>query len=77
MTYESVRSKNSKKKYRIDYNRIYLIGYSMGGSGSYSLANAYYKYNKHLFDGILRLAGQSQITLESSIIENTSVWLQI
>jgi len=68
---------NTKKNYRIDLNRIYLIGYSMGGSGSYSLANAYYKHNKHLFAGIIRLAGQSQTTLEDSIIKNTSVWLHI
>lgn len=66
-----------KKSHRIDLNRIYLIGYSMGGSGSYSLANAYYKHNKHLFAGIIRLAGQSQTTLEDSIVKHTSVWLHI
>jgi len=66
-----------KKSHRIDLNRIYLIGYSMGGSGSYSLANAYYQYNKHLFAGIIRLAGQSQTTLEDSIVKHTSVWLHI
>jgi predicted peptidase len=66
-----------KKNHRIDLNRVYLIGYSMGGSGSYSLANAYYQYNKHLFAGIIRLAGQSQTTLEDSIVKHTSVWLHI
>ncbi len=66
-----------KKDYRIDTNRIYLIGYSMGGSGSYSFANAYYRYNKHLFAGIIRLAGQSQTTLEETIAKNTSIWLHI
>jgi predicted peptidase len=35
-----------KSKYRIDNKRIYLIGYSMGGSGSYIFANAYYDYNQ-------------------------------
>lgn len=66
-----------KKNNRIDTSRIYLIGYSMGGSGSYALANAYYQNNKHLFAGIIRLAGQSQTTLEDSIVKNTSVWLHI
>lgn len=66
-----------KKEYRIDVTRIYLIGYSMGGYGSYALANAYYKYNNHLFAGIIRLAGQSETKLESPIVQNTSVWLHI
>lgn len=46
-----------KSNYRIDESRIYLIGYSMGGSGSYSFANAYNSHNEHLFAGIIRLAG--------------------
>jgi predicted peptidase len=66
-----------KNSYRIDKNRIYLIGYSMGGSGSYSLANAYYDFNGHLFAGIIRLAGQSQTTVREAIAKNTSIWLHI
>ena len=66
-----------KNKYRIDTNRIYLIGYSMGGSGSYSLANAYYEFNHQLFAGIIRLSGQSQTSLSDSIAQKTSVWLHV
>jgi predicted peptidase len=66
-----------KSKYRIDNKRIYLIGYSMGGSGSYIFANGYYDYNQTLFAAIIRLAGQSQTTLREAISVNTSVWLHI
>jgi predicted peptidase len=66
-----------KENYRIDTNRIYLIGYSMGGSGSYSFANSYNVYNQHLFAGIIRLAGQSQISVRDAIAENTGIWLHI
>ena len=66
-----------KSKYRIDETRIYLIGYSMGGSGSWSFANAYYDHNSHLFAGIIRLAGQSQTSVHDDIAENTAIWLHI
>lgn len=66
-----------KSKYRIDTNRIYLIGYSMGGSGSYIVANAWFDLNKCLFAGIIRLAGQSQTILRDEIAQKTSVWLHI
>ncbi len=66
-----------KSKYRIDQKRIYLIGYSMGGSGTYIIANGYYDYNKTLFAGIIRLAGQSQSVLRDELTQNTSVWLHI
>jgi predicted peptidase len=66
-----------KKDYRIDETRIYLIGYSMGGSGSYSFANAYYDYNGQLFAGIIRLAGQSQTSMRNAIAEKTAIWLHI
>lgn len=66
-----------KKTYRIDTKRIYLIGYSMGGSGSYSFANAWYDYNQHLFAGIIRLVGQSQTVVRDSIAERTAIWLHV
>lgn len=66
-----------KTFYRIDSLRIYLIGYSMGGSGSYSFANAYYDFNKQLFAGIIRLAGQSQTDVRNAIADKTSIWLHI
>jgi hypothetical protein len=66
-----------KKQYRIDTSRIYLIGYSMGGSGSYIVANDYFDYNKQIFAGIIRLAGQSQTEVRSEIAKKTAIWLHI
>ena len=66
-----------KRKYRIDISKIYLIGYSLGGSGSYVLANKYYDYNKQLFASIIRLSGQSESIVENEIAQNTAIWLQI
>lgn len=65
------------KSYRIDTNRIYLTGFSMGGSGSYSFAAAYYSEYGGLFAGIVRLAGQSQTSLRDEIANKTSVWYHI
>jgi predicted peptidase len=66
-----------KQNYRINQSRLYLIGYSMGGSGSYSLANAYCDYNSSLFAGIVRLAGQSQAEVRNPIAYYTSIWMHI
>jgi predicted peptidase len=66
-----------KTSYRIDTSRIYLIGYSMGGSGSYSFANSYFDFNRHLFAGIIRLAGQSQTVVSAEIANRTAIWLHI
>ncbi len=66
-----------KSVYRIDTDRIYLIGYSLGGSGSYSLANEYYDSKKQLFAGIVRLAGQSQTSVHNSIADKTSIWYHV
>jgi predicted peptidase len=66
-----------KSTYRIDENRLYLMGFSMGGSGSYSFAGGYYTEQGGFFAGIVRLAGQSQTTLPDPLVEKTSVWYQI
>jgi len=66
-----------KSKYRIDNTRIYVIGYSLGGAGSYTLANAYYDFNSQLFAGIIRLSGQSQSIVRNEIANKTAFWLQI
>lgn len=64
--------------YPIDRERLYLIGYSMGGSGTYSLSTQYYKYNKSLFAGIIRLAGQGNFPDEThQIIAKSSIWLHV
>jgi len=70
-------TENFRKQYRIDSNRIYLIGYSMGGSGSYIFINGYHDYNRHLFAGVIRLAGQSQVEVRDEIAVRTAIWLHI
>lgn len=65
------------QEYRIDTNRLYLMGFSMGGSGSYTFAKAYYDEYGRLFAGIVRLAGQSQTDLYPAIADKTSVWYHI
>ncbi len=66
-----------KAAYRIDVNRVYLMGYSMGASGSYALANAYYNSKKAIFAGIVRMSGQSQSELAPAIADKASVWYHI
>ncbi len=66
-----------KLKYRIDLSRIYIIGYSLGGPATYSLANTYYDYNNQLFAGIIRLTGESQTVLKDQVASKTGVWLQV
>ncbi len=67
-----------KSSYPIDIHRIYLIGYSMGGSGTFSLAEKYHRQNGQLFAGIIRLAGQGNFPEHvHSIISKSSLWLHI
>ena len=63
--------------FRIDENRIYLIGFSMGGSGSYIFANSLWNDYGKVFAGIVRLSGQSQTKLVDAIADRTSVWYHI
>jgi len=63
--------------YRIDTNRIYLIGYSMGGSGSYPFAAKCYSEHGITVAAIVRLAGQSQSSLDQAIRDSCAVWYHI
>lgn len=63
-----------KSDYRIDTDRIYIHGFSMGGSAAYSLPAQYYNYNGQMFAGIIRLNGGS-VTLPDPVIKKTSVWI--
>lgn len=62
--------------YRIDVNRIYLTGFSQGGSGSFPLARGMYNKKKY-FAAIIRVAGQSQSDLGDDIAAKTAVWYHI
>lgn len=62
--------------YRIDINRIYLTGFSYGGSSSYPLAKGMYAEGTY-FAAIIRVAGQSQSDLGNDIAQKTAVWYHI
>ncbi|HOF33523.1 MAG TPA: hypothetical protein PK624_13045 [Spirochaetota bacterium] len=65
-----------KAGYRIDTNRIYLTGFSQGGSGSFKLVRGMFSKGK-LFAAIIRVAGQSESTLLDAAVSKTSVWYHI
>lgn len=61
---------------RIDTNRIYLTGFSAGGSGSFKIVRGMLSQGK-LFAGIVRVAGQSESVLADEAVEKTSLWYHI
>jgi dienelactone hydrolase len=62
--------------YRIDTNRIYLTGFSYGGSSSYPLAKGMYEEDMY-FAALIRVAGQSQSDIGNEIAQKTAVWYHI
>jgi dienelactone hydrolase len=62
--------------YRIDPERIYLTGFSMGASGSFPLARGMSNKGKY-FAAIVRVAGQSESDLGNEIAAKTAVWYHI
>jgi hypothetical protein len=62
--------------FRIDTNRVYLTGFSKGGSGSYKLVRGFLSKGK-LFAGIVRIAGASETELPDAAVENTSIWYHL
>ena len=58
------------EKYRIDQNRVYSTGLSMGGYGTLSLA----KYRPDLFAAILPICGGMDTT-EIMHLQNMPIWL--
>lgn len=65
-----------KAGYRVDADRVYLTGFSMGGSGSFPLARGMYSKKKY-FAAIIRVAGQSESDLGNDIAKKTAVWYHI
>lgn len=61
---------------RIDLDRVYLTGFSAGGSGSYKLVRGFLKKGK-LFAAINRVAGQSETVLPDPAVAATSLWIHI
>lgn len=66
----------AEKGHRIDTNRIYLTGWSQGGSGGYNLMRGFYSKGMY-FAGMNRIAGQSQTELPDEVVAKTSVWYHI
>jgi predicted peptidase len=62
--------------YRIDLDRVYLTGFSQGGSGSFKLVRGMLSKGK-LFAAVIRVAGQSESALAEEAAENTSLWYHI
>jgi len=65
-----------QKNWRIDTNRIYLTGFSRGGSGSFKIVRGMLSKGK-LFAGIVRVAGQSESVLPDEAVEKSSIWYHI
>ena len=63
--------------YRIDTNRIYLAGFSAGGSGSYPFASNLEAQQGLIVAGIVRCAGGSNTALSEAIAGKTSVWYHV
>lgn len=63
--------------YRIDTNRIYLAGFSAGGSGSYPFASHLEANQGLTVAGIVRCAGGSNSELSEAIAGKTSVWYHV
>ncbi|MBN2659457.1 MAG: hypothetical protein JXR86_20540 [Spirochaetales bacterium] len=63
--------------YRIDRNRIYLAGFSAGGSGSYPFASNLEADQGLIAAGIVRCAGGSNTELPDAIAGKTSVWYHV
>ncbi len=62
--------------FRIDTNRIYLTGWSAGGSGSFKLVRGFLSKGKY-FAAINRIAGQSERVLAEKAVNKTAIWMHI
>ena len=62
--------------FRIDTRRIYLTGWSAGGSGSFKLVRGFLRKGK-FFAAINRVAGQSESILAEEAVTKTAIWLHI
>lgn len=64
------------KGFRIDLNRIYLTGFSMGGSGSYKTIRGMLSKGK-CFAGLIRIAGQSESVLAEGAVNKIAISMHI
>lgn len=74
-----------KSTYRIDENQLYVLGYSMGGSGTHYLSNNMFTEQGHKIASISRLVGYLEPTLSDSDIypwyhvglDDTPAWIEV
>jgi len=62
------------KTYPVDTTRIYLIGFSMGGSGSFEFSENLYNTIAVKPAAIIRIAGRTQHQLISPLRNETAIW---
>lgn len=60
--------------YSVDITRVYIIGFSMGGSGSFSFAESLYEEYGITAAAILRCAGMSRPSLKEPLFSKTALW---
>lgn len=63
--------------YPIDANRIYIIGFSMGGSGSFAFAENLYRDYGIIPAAIVRCAGMSRPVLSEPLFSHTAIWYSV
>ena len=66
----------NSKGFRIDLNRIYLTGFSKGGSGSYKTIRGMLSKGK-CFAGLIRIAGQSESVLAEGAVNKIAISMHI
>ncbi|MBK8474764.1 MAG: fibronectin type III domain-containing protein [Opitutaceae bacterium] len=62
--------------FRIALNRVYLTGFSAGGSGSYKTIRGFLSKGK-CFAGLIRLAGQSESVLAEGAVNKLAISMHI
>jgi hypothetical protein len=72
----SIDSCMASKGFRIDLKRIYLTGFSMGGSGSYKTIRGMLSKGK-CFAGLIRIAGQSESVLAEGAVNKIAISMHI
>lgn len=62
------------RMYPVDKKRIYIIGFSMGGSGSFAFAESLYNEYGITVAAIVRCAGKSRPVLPEPLFSQTALW---
>lgn len=66
----------ASRGFRIDLNRIYLSGFSAGGSGSYKTIRGFLSKGR-CFAGLIRIAGQSESVLAEGAVNKIAISMHV